>query len=244
MNTTLTAPTPATRPDLPPAPEVPEGPARGRRITDAFIRTSHWLMALSFTLAYISGDSERWRLLHVAMGYTMAGLLAVRLLYGLLGPRTVRLSMLWRRLAGAGAVWRSTAQATRLSELPWRAAQNLMLPGSIVAILALILPLVLSGHATYDEWGAAWGGEWVNEALAEVHEALGKILLITVLGHLAWILGLSLLRRRNLALPMLTGRSDTPGPDLVTHRQHLLATGLALATLVASLGFCTWFWWG
>jgi cytochrome b len=228
MNTTLTTPT------------IAQPPTRGRRITDAFIRTSHWLMALSFTLAYITGDSERWRLLHVAMGYTMAGLLGVRLLYGLLGPRQARLSGLWRRLAGAAGVWRSARQATRLTELPWRAAQHLILPLSIVAILALIVPLTLSGHATYEEWGSAWGGEWVIDALGEVHEALGQVLLITVLGHLAWILGLSLLRRRNLALPMLTGRSDTPGPDLVKHDQRLLAALLALSTL----GFAAWFWWG
>jgi cytochrome b len=186
---------------------------RGRRVTDAFIRMSHWLMALSFTLAYVSGDSERWRLVHVSMGYTLAGLLAGRVLYGLMGPASARLSLLWRRLKGAGAVWCSVRQATRLSHWPWRAAQNLLLPLSIVAILALILPLALSGHATYEDWGTAWGGEWAADALAEVHEAIGQILLVTVLGHLALILVLSLMRRRNLALPMLTGRSDADKAD-------------------------------
>jgi cytochrome b len=95
-------------------------------------------------------------------------------------------------------------QGGPLPSLPWRQGQNLLLPLFIVLILGLIVPLTLSGHATYE----AWGGEWLADALAEVHEAMGEALLMTVLAHVAVIAGLSLLRRRNLALPMLTGRHD------------------------------------
>ena len=59
-----------------------------RRVTDAPTRMFHWLFALSFAGAYATADGEHWRLLHVTLGYTMAGLLAFRVLYGLLGPRT------------------------------------------------------------------------------------------------------------------------------------------------------------
>ena len=45
-----------------------------RRVVDAATRTLHWLMALSFTGAYITADGERWRLVHVTLGYTLAGL--------------------------------------------------------------------------------------------------------------------------------------------------------------------------
>ena len=54
----------------------------------------HWLLALCFVGAYASGDSVHWRALHVTLGYTMAGLLGFRLLYGLFGPRHARLSLL------------------------------------------------------------------------------------------------------------------------------------------------------
>jgi hypothetical protein len=67
---------------------VPAGPpaatARHRR---APTRMFHWLFALSFLGAYVTADGERWRALHVTLGYTLAGLLAFRLLYGLFGPR-------------------------------------------------------------------------------------------------------------------------------------------------------------
>ena len=59
-----------------------------RLVTDAPTRMFHWLFALSFVGAYLTADGERWRLLHVTLGYTMAGLLGFRLLYGIFGPRT------------------------------------------------------------------------------------------------------------------------------------------------------------
>ena len=47
-----------------------------RRITDAPTRMFHWLFALCFVGAYATADGEHWRLLHVTLGYTMAGLVA------------------------------------------------------------------------------------------------------------------------------------------------------------------------
>ncbi|MDP3829273.1 MAG: cytochrome b/b6 domain-containing protein, partial [Polaromonas sp.] len=73
----------------------------GRRVTDAPTRMFHWLFALSFLGAYVTADGESWRLLHVTLGYTMAGLLVFRVLYSLLGPRQAGLGLMWRKLAGA-----------------------------------------------------------------------------------------------------------------------------------------------
>ncbi|MDP2988857.1 cytochrome b/b6 domain-containing protein, partial [Hydrogenophaga sp.] len=72
----------STRPEATRALPVPT-----RLVIDAPTRMFHWLFALSFVGAYITADGERWRLLHVTLGYTLAGLLAFRVLYGLFGPR-------------------------------------------------------------------------------------------------------------------------------------------------------------
>ena len=74
--------------------------APSRRVTDAPTRMFHWLFALSFAGASATADGEHWRLLHVTLGDTMAGLLGFRLLYGIFGPRTSGLGLLWRKLAG------------------------------------------------------------------------------------------------------------------------------------------------
>lgn len=205
-------------------------PARTRRVIDAPTRMVHWLFALSFVGAYLTGESEHWRALHITLGWTMAGLLGFRVVYGLVGPRQARLSALWRRLTGVPGWLRATLQGSAPTVAHWRQGQNLLMGVFIAALLLAVLPLVLSGWATYDEWGGDW--------LEDVHEAIGQFFLLLVLGHLALLAILSGLRRRNLALPMLTGRTEGSGPDLA-RRNH---TGLAIVLLLAVLGFGAWQW--
>ena len=212
--------------------------APSRRVTDAPTRMFHWLFALCFAGAYATADGEHWRLLHVTLGYTMAGLLGFRLLYGIFGPRTSGLGLLGRKLAGAPAWLRSLPQATSVTQINWRQGQNLLMALAIVLLLALVVPLTLSGYATYNDWGAALGGNWMGEAMEEVHEFFGNALLLVVLAHIALIAGLSVLRRKNQALPMLTGRVEGKGPDLVRKNR----TWLAALLLIATLAFGAWQW--
>ena len=205
-----------------------------RLVTDAPTRMFHWLFALSFVGAYLTADSERWRLLHVTLGYTMAGLLGFRVLYGLLGPRTAGLGLLWRKLTGASAWLRSLPQANSLQDIPWRPGQNVLTALSILALLVMVVPLTLSGYATYHDWGDFLGGDWVED----VHEFFGEAVLVVALAHVAWIAILSVLRRKNQALPMLSGRIPGPGPNLVQKNRTWLAAMLLLAVLT----FGAWEW--
>ena len=209
----------------------------GRRVTDAPTRMFHWLFALCFLGAYASAESEQWRALHVTLGYSLAGLLAFRLLYGVFGPRQAGLGMLLRKLSVGPAWLRATRQSLQqksLDTINWRQGQNLLMALAIVALLVLVVPLTLSGYATYNEWGDVLGGDWIEE----VHGFFGEFFLVVVLGHLALILGLSLLRRKNQALPMLTGRVEGRGPDLVKHNR----TWLSMLLLLAVLAFGAWEW--
>lgn len=208
--------------------------SQGPRIIDAPMRMFHWLFALSFALAYASGDSEHWRLLHVSAGYTMVGLLGWRVVYGLVGPRQARLSVLWRKLAGAPS-WLRSLRA-RTGSVAWRPGQNLAMAAAVLLLLVLTVPLTLSGYASYNEWGDLIG---VGDALEEVHEFFGNAMLALVAAHLGLIALLSVLRRRNLALPMLTGRTHGgAGPDLVKRNRGWLAA-LVLLGVVA---FGAWQW--
>jgi cytochrome b len=205
-------------------------PAPRRLVVDAPTRMFHWLFALSFAGAWLTADSERWRLMHVTLGYAFAGLLAFRLLYGLAGPRHARLAGLWRRLSGGAAWLRALPAARSRSAVDWRQGQNLAMALLIVAMMALVAPLALSGWVTYQEWGSDW--------LEDVHEFFGNALLTLALTHLGLIALLSVLRRRNLALPMLTGRIDGSGPSPVKHNRVWLAAAL----LLALLAFGAWQW--
>ncbi|MBH1979776.1 MAG: cytochrome b/b6 domain-containing protein [Comamonadaceae bacterium] len=222
----------------PAAPSVPSSaqaqaprPAT-RRVVDATTRMLHWLMALSFTVAYVSADGERWRLVHVTLGYTLAGLVVARLLWGLFGPRQARLLVLWRKLKGLPA-WLISLAAVRSPtalQATWRPGQNLLMALAVALILALVVPLTLSGYAVWDEWG----GEWLEEA----HEFFGNTLLFVVLAHIGLIALLSVLHRKNRALPMLTGRVQGPGPDLAKNNHGWLAA----AVLACVLAFWAWQW--
>ncbi|WP_243457585.1 cytochrome b/b6 domain-containing protein [Ottowia testudinis] len=194
---------------------------------DAPTRVLHWLLALSFLGAYVTADGERWRLVHVMLGYTMAGLLVARLLWGVWGPRPARLSMLWRKLQGLPA-WLKAAASGRTD---WRQGQNLLLAATVALLLALIAPLTLSGLGVYQEWV---GGDW----LETVHAWLGDGLLVLVLAHVVAVLALSVLRQRNLVAPMLTGRTAGAGPDLVKRP----FAGVAALLLAVVLAFWAWQW--
>ena len=60
----------------------------------------------------------------------------------------------------------------------------------------------------------------VATGLRDVHDFFGNTLLVVVLVHIAAVVGLSLLRRKNLVAPMLSGHMDGAGPDLAK-RNHL-----------------------
>lgn len=208
-----------------------------RRVVDAPIRMFHALFALSFVGAYVTADGEHWRALHVTLGYTMAGLLGFRVLYGLLGPRHAGLVAMWRKLGSAPDWLRTLTQMLRQltpSGVNWRQGQNLLMALAVVALLALVAPLTLSGYATSNDWGDVLGGDWFEE----LHEFFGEAMLFVVIAHLALIVGLSWLRRRNQALPMLTGRIEGAGPDVVKRNRGWLAALLLLAVLA----FGAWQW--
>lgn len=202
-------------------------PGASRRTVDAPTRAFHWLMAVSFAGAYASAESDAWRWLHITLGYTLAGLLVWRVLWGWWGPRQVRWSALRSKLGGLPAWLRQVRQA---QVPPARHTQNLGMALAITAILALVALTTLSGYALYQDW---WG-----EALEDVHETLGNGLLVVVLAHIGLVLAMSLWRRQNQALPMLTGRTPGPGPDLVQRNRG----GWAVLMLAAVLAFWGWQW--
>ena len=207
-------------------------PATVRRVTDAPTRLFHGLFALSFAGAYLTADSESSRHLHISLGYSLAGLVAWRLVYGLIGPKQARLSIQWRKLSGLPG-WLSS-----LSRQPatWGPAAkkglHLAIALAIALMLALVIPLTLSGHAALNEWGAGWG----EELMEEIHELVGNVFLTLALLHLGLIALLSLVQRRNMARPMLSGRMGGQGPSPVRHNRLWLAALM----LVLWLGLMAW----
>ncbi len=157
-------------------------------------RAFHWSLALAFAVAWASAESERWRDIHVMAGYTMLGLVAFRLLWGLVGTRYARFSSFAYGPRRVLAYLRSLL--TRSPE--HYVGHNPAGSWAIYGLLALSALAIASGYAAYEEWG----GHWVEEA----HEEISEFMVLVVFVHVAGVAVSSLLHRENLVRAMLTGR--------------------------------------
>lgn len=204
---------------------TPRNESEPRKILvwDVPVRVFHWLMVLSFAGAYITAESEQWRLLHVTLGYTMAGLVVFRILWGLIGTRYARFSSFIR---GPKAVARYVAAMLRKQPEHY-VGHNPAGALAIVAMLGLTLVIAATGWALYNDIG----GEWLEEA----HEVAANVMLAVVFIHIAGVLAVSWLHRENLVRAMFSGRkTGTPDQEVRSPWRSV-----AVLILVAVLGF----WW-
>jgi cytochrome b len=202
---------------------TPTTPQERILIWDAPVRVFHWLLALSFFGAYLTAESERWRLVHVTLGYTAGGLVVFRLLWGLFGTRHARFADFVR---GPKAVLRYLGSLLR-GQPEHHAGHNPAGALAIVALLGLTCITVLLGWANYSELG----GEWVEEG----HELAANLMLLVVGVHVGAVVLASWLHRENLVRAMVTGRKLGSAPEGIRRAWGLLAAVM----LAAVLGF----WW-
>jgi cytochrome b len=195
-------------------------------VWDAPVRVFHWLLALSFAGAWLTAESEAWRLVHVTLGYTVAGLVVFRILWGLLGTRYARFSAFVRGPRAVARYVGSLAQGRPEHHTGHNPAGAL----AIVALLSLAALVAATGWATYNELA----GEW----LGELHEAVASAMLAIVGVHVAGVVLGSWLHRENLVGSMLTGRKSGAPAEGIRSSWRTLAA----AMLLAVLGFW-WFQW-
>lgn len=204
-------------------------PAQERVLVwDAPVRVFHWLLALSFFGAYLTAESERWRLLHVTLGYTAGGLVVFRLLWGLFGTRHARFVDFVR---GPAAVRRYLGSLLR-GQPEHHAGHNPAGALAILALLGLTGVTVAFGWASYAELG----GEWLEEG----HELAGNLMLLVVGVHVVAVVVASWLHRENLVRAMVTGRKLGAPQDGIRRAWGLVAALM----LSAVLGFWWWQWQG
>jgi cytochrome b len=195
-------------------------------VWDAPVRLFHWLMVLSFAGAYLTAESERWRLVHVTLGYTMAALVLFRLVWGLIGTRHARFANFVR---GPAAVKRYLASLLR-GKPEHYTGHNPAGALAIVALLGATLIVTAAGWATYNELG----GEW----LEELHEGAANAMLALVGVHIGGVVVSSLLHKENLVGAMISGRKTTRPADAIRRAWR----GVAALLLAGVLGFWWWQW--
>lgn len=170
------------------------------RVWDVFIRVFHWSLAASFFVAWFSGDD--WKTLHLWAGYAVAALIAIRLVWGVVGPPHARFSHFVKSPLAVAGYLTDVVAGREVRHLGHNPAGGLM----IVALLATLVGLCVSG------WLMTTDAFWGSEVMESIHETLANAALFLVFLHVAGVLWTSYRHRENLVRAMLTGRKRVAGP--------------------------------
>lgn len=200
-------------------------PLAPQLIWDLPTRVFHWLLAACVIGAWLTSESERSRMLHLALGYS-AGLLVVwRLVWGLVGSRYARFSNFVRSPAAAIAYLRGYLPAAgRAAPAPTHyLGHNPAGAWAVLVLLASVALAVATGYTSYqDDSAELWG---------ELHELIGNSIMLVVGLHVVAVVATSVLHRENLVRAMLNGYKRARSGEGIAGAFTLLGVLLAMAVL-------------
>jgi cytochrome b len=210
-----------------------------RLIWDLPTRVFHWALVGSFLGAYLLAEQDQLRSLHVMFGYTVAGLIAFRLLWGLIGSTHSRFRDFAYSPMDALRYLRDLASGRARDYDGHNPAGS----WAIYGLLAVAAATAMTGWLHYNEMG--------GEALEELHEVLANAWLVLVAVHVAGVIAASFAHGRNFVATMITGRRAAANEMLAGETTFPSTTGrertdirprwaLGSALAVTVLGFWTW----
>ena len=195
-------------------------------VWDRIVRTGHWLLAASFIVAYVSAESERWRLIHVVSGGLVFAVVVLRIAWGLFGSQHARFVNFLHSPARAITYLKSLASKNPEHHTGHNPAGG----WAVIGLLSLSLLASITGWMAYNNLGGARLGQW--------HELAAKLCLSLVFVHVIAVIASSYLHQENLISAMLTGKrlsnvtgriNDISGWGLLLYA--LLVAALTLAVL-------------
>ncbi|MBU6268788.1 MAG: cytochrome b/b6 domain-containing protein [Sphingomonadales bacterium] len=204
------------------------------RVWDVPTRLFHWLLVGLFAFSWYSGETGKleW---HFTSGVTLLGLLAFRLIWGVIGGSTARFV---RFVRGPGAVLRYVR-----GEGPATAGHNPLGGWSVIALLGLMLVQVGTGLFASDTDSLYPGplNPLVSyehaETLTHIHHLAFNLLLALVVLHVAAIVFYRV-KGRNLILPMVTGADAELDPAA----EPLAPAGIVRFVIAAAIAVALAWW--
>lgn len=189
-------------------------------VWDVPTRVFHWLLVLSFSGAFLTSESERYRDTHVVLGYTLLGLIAFRLLWGVLGTRYAQFRSFLFKPGEVVAYVRSLFKGKPAHYVGHNPAGSM----AIWLLLGLGISSGVTGVMSFQDIG--------GEGVKELHEFVSNAILAVVLIHIAGVVVSSLMHRENLVRSMVTGFKSAE-PDQGIRRSYLWLGVIMLAAVVA-----------
>ena len=188
------------------------------------VRLGHWLMVGGFIIAWLTAESETFRLVHAVSGGMVLAVATFRLPWGFIGSRYARFVDFVR---GPTALKEYAAGLLKL-EPEHHVGHNPAGGWAIVLLLGLGILTGLAGWANYNDIG--------GNLLEELHEGLAATMLTVVIVHLIGVASGSLLHGENLVRTMITGlKSGLPEQAIPSARP--IAAALLLIWVAAAS------WW-
>lgn len=163
------------------------------RVWDPFVRVFHWSLVSLFLFAYFS--AEDWNRGHRLAGYTIAGLVALRIVWGFVGSHHARFSSF---LFHPTTVVRFLGDSVKM-KAPRHLGHNPA--GGAMVVVLLIMIGVIAGTGYMMTTDAYWGVEWVQD----LHEAVANLTMGLVALHVAGVVLASFEHKENLVRAMVTG---------------------------------------
>lgn len=189
-------------------------------VWDVPTRVFHWLLVVSFAGAFLTAESERYRDIHVMLGYTLLGLIAFRLLWGFVGSRYALFRSFLFKPGEIAAYVGSMLEAKPAHYLGHNPAGSV----AVFALLALGVASGVSGAILFQDIG--------GDALEDLHEMAAFTMLTVVVLHVVGVLASSLMHRENLVRSMITGFKSAQ-PNSGIRRTHAWLGVIMVAVVVA-----------
>ncbi len=199
------------------------------RVWDPLVRVFHWGLVAAFAVAWLSADELET--VHEVAGYVVTGLVAFRLVWGLVGSRYARFAQF---LKGPGETLAYIGDMTRgrerrylghnpagaamivalLVTLSGTAFTGWLMEGEsrlamLPAMPQIVAPAWVDGDGDEYEYGEGREGE---SLLEEAHETLANLMLLLIALHVGGVVLASFRHKENLARAMVTGDKRGPAP--------------------------------
>ncbi len=183
-------------------------------VWDPFVRLFHAALALGFACAYLTSQAGMQQL-HARIGYFLLGLIAARLIWGVIGSRHARFRdfvysprAIFRH---AQAIWAGHPQR-HLGHDPAGGAMILLMLFMLVSILSA--GMLLLGTL---EFAGPLQTVWLEDPwvylLRDVHVTLVNIFLVLILLHISGVILACIQQRENLLWSMISGNKKQRAPN-------------------------------
>ncbi|MCF6198058.1 MAG: cytochrome b/b6 domain-containing protein [Hyphomicrobiaceae bacterium] len=163
------------------------------KVWDIAVRFFHWSLVLLFAIAWLS--AEEWDRLHEISGYMVGGLIAFRLIWGLVGTKYARFSSFIYRPSVIIDYLRNSLLGRAKRYIGHNPAGGSMVIVLLVSISLLTVSGIMMVSAPF------MGMKWIGE----LHEFLSSLILFLIFLHVAGVLFASRENHENLIRSMMTG---------------------------------------